>query len=969
MKTNDILHGFRILRVRAFAETGGTLYEMEYEKNGAKLCYLARPDENKTFAIAFKTVPTDDSGVFHILEHSVLCGSKKYPVKEPFVALLKGSMQTFLNAFTFPDKTMYPVSSRVEKDFHNLMDVYMDAVLHPAILSRPEIFLQEGFHLTTEEDGTHGASGVVYNEMKGAYSSPEDVLGQYMTALLYPDTCYGHDSGGDPGAILNLTYEEFLRAHETFYHPSQALIFLDGDMDIDAALAHLDTFLSQYERSARPVPDIKAQPPRGHREKTHYYEVTPDENDDAAKARLALGYLSFAFDKKEKLIALSVLSDVLCGSNEAPLKKALLDGGLCEDVSLYSYDGIRDASMILEARGAKEENLKKIEKTVREVFESAARELDTERLTAALNQIEFRHREKDFGSYPRGLIYAMSAMESWLYGGDPAQNLTLNETLASLREALHTDFYKDLVREVFLENPHTATVYLLPDPDLAKKRAAEEKRGIEALLERMGEDGERIVREKEEKLKKWQDTPDSAEGLASLPALALSDIPKEPSFTDTEVIDMDGVRLLYHPVATDGILYADAFFEIPEVTKEDLPLLTLLCQSLGAMDTKKYTALKLQNRIKAHLGAMHFSLDFVGESDPSKARAYIRMHLSLLPSQKEEALAIAEEVLYFTRFDKEKVQNLLKQTKLAYEEHILSAGHTAALGRVFATVSLPDAMTEYASGYEAYLFIKALDAEFESKWSFISEKFNAYCKQFFIKERAFTVLTGERDVAFIKSMISVLSSGKRPSEKAASLPLLPKMREGIATAARVAYAVQGGRLPDYTPAALVLRHLLSYEYLWSEIRVKNGAYGAGLVHRKNANTAFYSYRDPSPEASIGIYGGCEDFVKAFTAECEDLTDVIIGTLGAADPLLSAHMKGDAATADYLRGRTKEDRIAFRKALLTIDKAAILAEAKRLVSMLSDASVSIIGAREKLEAAKAAGQVDTVLDFGCAKAIR
>lgn len=966
MKANDMLHGFRVLRVRALPETEGTLYEMEYEKNGARLCYLARPDENKTFAIAFKTVPTDSTGVFHILEHSVLCGSEKYPVKEPFVALLKGSMQTFLNAFTFPDKTMYPVSSRVEKDFHNLMDVYMDAVLHPAILSRPEIFLQEGFHITTEEDGTHGASGVVYNEMKGAYSSPEDVLGEYLTALLYPDTCYGHDSGGEPGAILGLTYEEFLCAHKTFYHPSQALIFLDGDMDIDAALAHLDRFLSEYERSENAVPDIAPQPPRGHREETHYYEVTPEEDESTPKARLALGYLSYRFDEKEKLIALSVLSDVLCGSNEAPLKKALLDGGLCEDVSLYSYDGIRDSAMILEARGAKEENLKEIERITRSVFEEAAKELDTERLTAALNQIEFRHREKDFGTYPRGLVYAMSAMESWLYGGDPAQNLTLNETLFSLRAALTTDFYKDLLREVFLENPHTATVYLLPDPSLAEKRAAEEKRSIEALLADMGKDAEKIVREKEAALKKWQDTPDSEEGLASLPALALSDIPKETAFTETEVIDLDGVRLLYHPVATDGILYADAFFEIPEVAKEDLPLLTLLCQSLGAMDAGESTALQLQNRIKAHLGALHFSLEFVGEDDPEKARAYVRLHLSLLPSQKEEALAIVRDVLQKTRFDKEKVQNLLKQTRLAYEEHILSAGHTAALGRVFATVSLPDAMVEYASGYEAYLFIKALDGAFEEKWPFILEKFNAYTQAFFTKARAFTVLTGDRDVAFIQKLISLFGNGEG-GKGILSIPLLPKMREGIATAARVAYAVQGGRLASYTPAALVLRHLLSYEYLWSEIRVKNGAYGAGLVHRKNANTAFYSYRDPSPDASVTVYRGCEDFVKAFTEECEDLTDIIIGTLGAADPLLSAHMRGEAATADYLRGRTKADKLAFRRALLSIDKTAILAEAKHLVSLLADGAVSIIGAKEKLEAAKAAGHIDTICDFGSAKA--
>ena len=965
MKINDMLHGFRVLRVRDLPDVAGTLYEMEYEKNGAKLCYLARPDENKTFSIAFKTVPTDSTGVFHILEHSVLCGSEKYPVKEPFVALLKGSMQTFLNAFTFPDKTMYPVSSRVEKDFHNLMDVYMDAVLHPAILTRPEIFLQEGFHITTEEDGTHKASGVVYNEMKGAYSSPEDVLSEYMNRLMYPDTCYGHDSGGEPSAILQLTYEEFLAAHKTFYHPSQALIFLDGDMDIDAALAHLDTFLSPYERCTDKVPEIAEQMPRGHREETKYYEITPEENGDD-KARLALGYLTFSYDQKEKHIALSVISDTLCGSNEAPLKKALLDAGLCEDVSLYAYDGVRQASVILEARGARKENLEKIKETAAAVFEEAAKGLDRERLAAALNQIEFRQREKDFGSYPRGLIYAMSALESWLYGGDPAQNLCVSDTLSDLRKALDGDFYQNLVREVFLENPHTAALHLLPDPDLAKLRAEEEAKSVASLLEKMGENGEKIVSEKEAALKLWQETPDSEDGLASLPSLSLSDIPIEPRRIESELLQVDGKELLYHAVPTDGILYASTLFSIPDITKEDLPLLTLFCQSLGAMDTEKYSALALQNRIKAHLGNLSFSTEFISEDDPLKARAFLRMQISLLPSQKEEAISLIEQILYHTIFEKDKVQNLLRQAKLAYEEHILSSGHTAAIGRVFATASLPDALTEYASGYESYLSIKALDGAFEEKWPQILAKFKHFCKQFFTKERVFITLTGEKDVAFVESICSILRCGNAaPGE--ISLPLLPKVREGIAVAARVAYAVTGGRLPCYSPAALVCRHLLSYEYLWNEIRVKNGAYGAGLVHRKNGNTAFYSYRDPSPEASLSIYGGCEAFARTFTEENEDLTDIIIGTLGAADPLLSAQMQGEFATGEYLRGRTHEDRIAFRKALLATDKAAVVAEAERIRALIDDSAICIVGAKEKLEAAKKAGHITHILDFGVADA--
>lgn len=959
MKINDTLHGFRILRVRKIDELNGTLYEMEYEKNGAGLCYLAREDENKTFAIAFKTVPTDDTGVFHILEHSVLCGSDKYPVKEPFVALLKGSMQTFLNAFTFPDKTMYPVSSRVEKDFHNLMDIYMDAVLHPAALSKKEIFLQEGFHITTDENGAHGASGVVYNEMKGAYSSPEDVMGEYLNKLLYPDTCYGRDSGGEPSAILSLTYEQFKKAHETFYHPSQALIFLDGKMDIDAALARLESFLSPYERFAGSFPEIQDQMPKGHSTATRFYEV--NEGDDG-KARMALGYRSFRFDEPKKLIGLAVLADVLCGSNEAPLKKALLEKELCEDVSLYSYDGILRASEILEVRGASEEALGKIKEAADAVFKEASVQLDKERLAAALNQIEFRQREKDFGSYPRGLIYAMNAMESWLYGGDPAQNLAIGKLLSELRADIDTDFYKNLLSEVFLNNSHTAELRLLPDKTLAERRAAEERAQVQALLQSMGEGAEQAVRDMEDALSAWQKTPDSEAALATLPSLSLEDIPKEPTLISKEALTLQGTKLLHAAVHTDGILYLDAFFEIPEARVADLPLLSLFCHALGAMDTEKYTALELQNRIKGHLGDLSFSLYCTEKkNEPKKARLYLRAQAALLPSQKAEALTLLSEILYKTRFDKEKILKLLRQSKLAYEEHILSAGHTAAIGRVFASACAASAASEYASGYEGYLSKKEILHSFDEKWSGILDAFNGYCERFFTKERLFVSLTGEKDLSFVEDFLSILHSGSAPQGEF-SLPLLQKKREGICTAARIAYAVCGGSLGAQSPAALTLRHLLSYEYLWNEIRVKNGAYGAGLVHRKNGNTAFYSYRDPSPELSLPIYRGAKDFVREFV-KSQALTDIIIGTLGAADPLLSPRMQGELATAEHLAEHTDEEKIAFRKALLEMNGDILLREAQRLDALLEKASVTVIGAKDKLLAAKERGYIDTITDFG------
>ena len=524
MKTGDIIHGFEFVSSKNIPEIEGTVHEAVYLKNRAKLIFIERKDSNKTFAITFKTIPTDDTGVFHIIEHSVLCGSEKYPVKEPFVELLKGSVKTFLNAFTFPDKTMYPVSSRNDKDFLNLVDVYMDAVLHPIAMKKPEIFYQEGWHHelhSPEEEMTY--KGVVFNEMKGAYSSADEVMMSEMASMLYGDNCYGKDSGGDPTAIPDLTYEQFVQSHKKYYHPSNSRIVLDGAVDIDKTLALLDSYLKEYDylEVDSDIPMIK---PMGNAEKKIEYEIGPSEEEEG-KVRVCLGFYVSDYTDRKTATALAIITDAIAGSNEAPFKKSILDSGLCEDVHLIPYDGIQENSVIIELRNTKEENAEKLKalciETLKNIAESG---IDREALTASFNSFEFRVREQDSQGFPMGISYAISALDSWLYGGDPVSSLAFEDDICELRNLLSGDYYENVLRRVFLESKHSATLYMIPSSTLGDKKIAAEKKRLESERSRMSESDIEEVIEKTNRIEQWQKSEDSEEALKTLPSLTINDI-------------------------------------------------------------------------------------------------------------------------------------------------------------------------------------------------------------------------------------------------------------------------------------------------------------------------------------------------------------------------------------------------------------------------------------------------------------
>lgn len=962
MKVNDLLHGFRVLKATDVCEIGATLFEMEHEKTGAKLHFLKREDENKTFAITFKTIPEDSTGVFHIIEHSVLCGSEKYTVKEPFVELLKGSLNTFLNAMTFPDKTMYPVASRNDKDFLNLVSVYMDAVLHPAILKNPNIFRQEGWHYEiNEESGEMTRSGVVLNEMRGAFSSPDEVATYHLKDMLYPDTCYKYESGGKPNFITDLTYENFLNAHKKYYHPSNSIIFLDGSVNLDTVLPLINSYLEDYER--QPIDfDICDQPPINAGKREVEYEIAPNETKEN-KTRLEVGYVFARFDEQEKIVAANVLFDAICSTNESPLKKALIDSGLCEDVSVIPYDSLKQSALLLDFRNVKDGKCDELfDLFIDTVKDLAAQGIDRTMLEAALNSHEFKTREKDFGTLPLGIINAMATLETSLYGGNPVQNLSFGETYASLREKLSTDYFEKLLLALLVENEHRGVVVMKPSSTLGEESAKAETELLKKIKEEMTDGEIEQIKKICLDLQNWQKTPDSPEDLATIPALSVSDISAEvekiPETQDT----LDGVTVLYHPVATNGILYTDLYFDVSDLTKEEIFDLRILLSLIENVKTESHSAIELQNIIKRELGSFSATMNAV--TNNKKAKIYVNVSASALESKKDFLPEILKEILYTSVYtDKETARNVVRQMKMASDESFISGGHSAGFQRASAFVDTEAAIMEYFSGYEAHVSTKALEKDFDKLFPALSERVTTLAKRIFTRERLLLSFTGEPNESFTKTLIYAIECGENYDPVCKIKPLGVR-REGIVIPAQASYAEMAANIFEFgekpTGSMNVVRSLLSYGYLWNVVRVQGGAYGCGLIARNNGNVGFYSFRDPTPARTISCYKESANFLREFANSGEDITKFIIGAVGDTSPLTTPKLKGTLKTARYLRGITYEDECKSRKQILDTDAAELNRIADLLDKVCETGAVCIIAGKDKIDTC--AEIIDTVLEI-------
>lgn len=951
MKEQERLRGFIVTRARYFAELGGNLVEMEHEQTGAKLAWLDRPDTNKAFSITFKTLPEDSAGVFHILEHSVLCGSDKYPVKEPFVELLKSSVQTFLNAMTYPDKTVYPVSSRNDRDFLNLIDVYLDAVLHPAIYHKPAIFNQEGWRYEGEgEDLCY--TGVVLNEMKGSFGSPQTVLVNAMHAALFPNNCYRFVSGGDPSCIPDLTYERFIANHRKYYHPSNARISLVGSMDVGSVLEKIDSFLSAYERREADFA-IPMQRPIDRIVKEIPYEIgegEPSENRALISCASTLG----SFDTPVRNYAAAVLSDYLTGDNDAPLKRAIIDKGLAQDFAVFTEDGLQQTVVGWQAMNTDQRKREALETTIRETLEALVRDgLEKERLEACFHSFAFHMRDRDGSDMPRSLAEALDMLDTWLYGGDPASGLLVEDSLNELEAKLDTGFFEQLIKELFLDNVHTATIVLTPSDTLGRDKAEREAARLASERSNWTEADKARLKAETEALKQFLHTPDSEEALAAIPMLKLSDLNDKPESLSLTQSVKDGVTVLRHTVGS-GLAYFKAFFFANELTEQELHAFSLLCTLLGGMATKRHSRAALQTAVKNTIGRLDFSPSIYACGEPNRCCVQLCASVACLKDRAENAAALLSEILTETVFDDlALLRDVLQQIAFGAKMSLPAQGHHYGMMRVLAHATADGFANECIGGVSFMQWVNRMAEADDDTLRELLKSLDAMGKRLVTKERLTLSCSEATNEAAIDALLGAIPrDGVQPIREAA-YTFAGAKREGVAIPAQVGFAAWGTNLrlhnKAFTGSIAVLSNLLSYTYLWNEIRVQGGAYGCGFNGRDNGDLFFYTYRDPQPERSLNVMTGAAQFVREFLKTDPDLTGFILSAVSTVDPLRNAQEKMAAAENRYFRRITQEQADRCYRRLIETTAEDLLSLCDVLNEVIDDGMICVIASADRLDA--------------------
>ena len=940
LEIGNTLYGFTVKNIRPVLNKDAQLIEFVYEKTGTEVCWYKSKEENKLFSIGFKTLPQDDTGVFHILEHSVLCGSSKYPVKEPFVELLKSSMNTFLNAMTFPDKTIYPVSSRNEQDFINLTSVYLDAVFNPNILHNEHIFEQEGWHFE-KRDETLFFNGVVFNEMKGAFSSVDTIISSALQKMLFPDTCYGYVSGGHPEAIPDLTYQQFVDTYKSFYHPSNARVYLDGSVPLERVLKLIESYLSSYEKGLKH--EIVEQMPKVSKN-TIYYE----ESDDN-KAQYVCGKIVNRFEDKTKLLAMHVLCDVLSGSNDAPLKKAILDHELGEDVSLYINDGVYQPWMQLRVHNTHESKFEKIEETIKNTIQSLMNTgLDKKQLHASINQLAFHLKEM---REPQGLMRGINALESWLYNGDPMLYLSYDEAIEEVREMVESNAFTSLLEELFKDNT-LSILHVLPSATYGEDVRNKEKERLSIIYKQMSEEDKKEVDTKYEIFSAWQHKEDSKEDLATLPVLDVKEISPLPIADHTTIKD-DGIKVLHHFEETNGIIHIAAYFTLADTSLEDLTKLSMLCDLLGELPTKNYDALTLQSEIKTYIGSLYFDIEtFADIEDPTKCTPTLCVNASVLKENVEHAERIILEILNNTDFSqKSRIETIAKQNEMEEKQNIITRGHTFSVQCAQAQFSAQAAVNEALNAYTFYKWLTSFNKDFASQ---IDEIINLYETTLHkvIKRNRLTLSICEDGNYDYTSFVNAFTNSDEVIQANTYKTALPK-KMAIQIPAQVSYVGCATHLQNsntsYHGALRVLSTIVSYDYLWNKVRVQGGAYGAGMGCGRNGNIYTYSFRDPSPAKTIDVVRNISSFTKDFVKQNDSVDKFIISTIGESEPLQSARQKQKSADARYFSNLTYEMRKKEREEILKTTPSTLLQCTSAIDNLKMNPSICVIGYEDALKA--------------------
>lgn len=955
----ESVEGFRYVSGEELAEIDGVAHVMHHDATGAKLLFLENADSNKSFSITFKTPPEDDTGVFHILEHSVLCGSKRFPVKEPFVDLLKTSMQTFLNAMTFPDKTMYPVASTNEKDLLNLMDVYLDAVLDPAIYAKRAIFEQEGWHFELDElSGRLRYNGVVYNEMKGALSDPDDVLYHAMNAALLPDTCYAFESGGNPRAIPSLTYEGFLEAHARHYRLDNAYVILYGDMDIRRVLSFLDSRFAQapaHPEGLKPVASIALQKPvaAGH------VRVPMATSPDNACA--GLGYVIGTSSEFERILAVDILLDALMGGNESPIKRALLDAGIAGDATAYLVDSQLQPVAMFQLKSAKPGAAAKLREIVERESARLVREgIPRDLLEASFAQAAFSLRERDRG-VADGVALAMNSMAGWLYDdAAPVSYLRFEEPLAHLREGLAAGLFEGILASLVLESAHNALVEIVPQEaaDEQDCQAAELAR-IEAGMD--DADFARI-REDVERLRQMQEAPDSPEALATLPRLRVDDIgpaKPEPAF---EVVAGAPLPCLHHDLSTRGIDYLSMYFDLGHLSWDDIPYVGIVASVLGQLGTSGRTASELDIHMRSHLGMFRiFPEVMVSDSDPDDLSLKLVVSASALREELGYLASIPREVWSETVFsDKGKILDVLMQRRVGMEQMFIGQGHACAINRALSYHARSGVLREALIGVDSYLFLKELIDDFDARSDDLCSRLSEVAASMFTSNVLVSFTGPADDLARFWELAGDFGLPAAPEGAALRIPDPRPRDEAFAVPSDVCFvasAASGFSVGcTYSGIWPVASRALSFDYLWNEVRVKGGAYGTGFRITSTNALSLHSFRDPGIDATLRRFAEAGRWLAEFSPSEEEMEGYIVSTVAAHDAPAKPRQTARFQDTEYLRGAPADRRARLRAEELAATVDGVRECAPVLEGMAGKAHVCVFGNADAIKASQVAFDV-------------
>ncbi|SCZ80238.1 insulinase family protein [Pseudobutyrivibrio xylanivorans] len=932
----------------------------EHKKTKARICFISNDDVNKVFYVGFRTPPKDSTGVAHIVEHTVLCGSEKYPVKDPFVELVKGSLNTFLNAITYPDKTVYPIASTNDNDYMNLIDVYMDAVFHPNIYKYREIFEQEGWHYEMEdEDSDLTINGVVYNEMKGAYSSPDDVLNRQILNSLFPDTTYAIESGGDPKVIPSLTYEDFLAFHSKYYHPSNSYIYIYGDVDIDDLLEYLDTKYLRYYDYLEVDSEIQMQKPFDKPvEITLDYSIAADqdpENNTYLSYNVCIGDVL----DSNMYRAFDILNYALVSAPGAPLYQALIDANIAEDVECSFESSQRQMFFSIVARGANEEDKDRFVEIIETTLEKEIKKgIDKKTLFAAINGEQFRARELDFGSAPKGLIIGLQLLDSWLYDKSrPFLHLHSIEVLEKIKSRVENGLFDYIADVYLLSNNHKSIVTLRPKQGLTGADDEELRRHLADVKSKLSKEEIKEIVEHTAYLKEYQETPSPKKDLEKIPMLSRLDLKREARPIDLSVHDEDGTTLLHHKVSTNGIHYFNMVFDISDISAEWLPYVSMLERFIGLMDTEHYTYTDFTNEMYLHTGGISTNTAVYEVFDsPDECRVTFEVRSKFIYDEADAAKDLAMEMILHSDFsDEKRLKELITAEKSHMESNISSRGNMIAATRARCGFSKKAAISEAGSGITFYRFLVDLEENFDSRKEEVISKLNLLTKYIFSKSRLIVSSTGKAEV---------LSQAKRLA--AEIKPLLSEERydfggfkfeehevkEALKDASQIQYVAMAGDFRkagyEYNGAFKILNTILGYDYFWIKVRVQGGAYGCNMNSSRQGDLVFVSYRDPNLTETLKVFEETGDYLRNFTADDRDMTKYIIGTVSGMDTPLTPSQRGLRGLNCYMSGTTYENLQKVRNEVLDATVEDIRALAAPIDAAVAQRYICVVGNENVIE---------------------